>query len=951
MNKSIHSHTPQLAVIDNRGLPVRQVAYWRRDAAELRPEALVTAQEHDGAGRLMAQRDPRFLAPASRPNMATVYSLSGAALCTDSRDAGWRLGLPDKTGNMREHWDGRGSHWQNEYDAQRRLTAVHEQTRGSTSRTVERLTYADNTAEFAERNQCGQLIRHDDRAGVVWLDQQALNGGVIRQRRRFLPDQSDVHPHWPVVEAERDALLQPGAEYITASRNGPLGQVLEQTDAAGHRQHFSVDRAGQLQRIDLTLDSQGRQPLLKAASYNAEGQLLTQVTGNDVTGSATYEAASGRLKRLTATTSACARLQDLRYEYDPVGNILRLVDHTQPVTFFANQRVAAENTYTYDSLYQLTCATSRETANAGQNPGLPELITPSPIDPGRLLNFTEFYEYDVSGNRTELRHVSDGNPFRQQLRVDPQSNRALPWNEGEDEPGFPRNFDANGNQQYLAPGAQPMTWDALNQLQSVTTVGRPTEADDAEGYRYNAAGERVAKFSSQQARTVAHRRVVHYLPGLEVRITDDDEELHVICVPLARGSVRCLHWVKGKPGDIEADQLRYSVDDHLGSCSLELDKHAGVISHEGYYPYGGTAWWAARSKVDADYKTVRYSGKERDASSLVYYGLRYLAPWLGRWINPDPMGVLDGLNVYRMVGNNPINFIDVQGGAKQPPHVTVSMKGSTSSASDSETSMEPPAAAASRPSTLQPAKPPMPPPMPPAESRTWREWGKSTVLTVVNSKVGLALLPVSTSGPANAAVVGIVLTASLQLLVQGVFFNPAWSLPSTWNPASNGTNPTADETQATHRAFNMINTGITLAGGVGSLVLGPLVGDYVDELRGTRLKAANKATAGELSTNINRLIAEQRLLDDVSKNVQRSLREQVLEVEGLIGITWNTMEMLEKIDNLRPELNLPSVPYSPPSSPEDTVSNTDSQIGDSGDHSSMQNLRRRAPSVGPPIHV
>ena len=319
---SIHSNTPQLAVIDNRSLPVRQVAYWRRDAAELRPEALVTAQEHDGAGRLVAQRDPRFLAPASRPNMATVYSLSGAALCTESRDAGWRLGLPDRTGHMREHWDGRGSHWQNEYDTQRRLTAVLEQTRDSTSRTVERLTYADNTGEFAERNQCGQLIRHDDRAGVVWLDQQALNGGVIRQRRRFLPDQSDVHPHWPVVEVERDALLQPGAGYITASRFGPSGQMLEQTNAGGHQQHFSVDRAGQLQRIDLTLDSQGPQPLLKAASYNAEGQLLTQVTGNDVTGSATYEAASGRLKRLTATTSECARLQDLRYEYDPVGNIL-----------------------------------------------------------------------------------------------------------------------------------------------------------------------------------------------------------------------------------------------------------------------------------------------------------------------------------------------------------------------------------------------------------------------------------------------------------------------------------------------------------------------------------------------------------------------------------------------------------------------------------------------------
>ncbi|EGH49324.1 insecticidal toxin protein, partial [Pseudomonas syringae pv. pisi str. 1704B] len=51
-----------------------------------------------------------------------------------------------------------------------------------------------------------------------------------------------------------------------------------------------------------------------------------------------------------------------------------------------------------------------------------------------------------------------------------------------------------------------------------------------------------------------------------------------------------------------------------------------------------TAWWAARSAVEAKYKTVRYSGKERDTSGLYYYGLRYYAPWLQRWINPDPAG-------------------------------------------------------------------------------------------------------------------------------------------------------------------------------------------------------------------------------------------------------------------------------------------------------------------------
>jgi insecticidal toxin complex protein TccC len=33
---------------------------------------------------------------------------------------------------------------------------------------------------------------------------------------------------------------------------------------------------------------------------------------------------------------------------------------------------------------------------------------------------------------------------------------------------------------------------------------------------------------------------------------------------------RCLHWLNGRPSGIEADQLRYNLDDHLGSCALEL---------------------------------------------------------------------------------------------------------------------------------------------------------------------------------------------------------------------------------------------------------------------------------------------------------------------------------------------------------------------------------------------
>ncbi|WP_198362038.1 RHS repeat-associated core domain-containing protein, partial [Burkholderia ubonensis] len=97
------------------------------------------------------------------------------------------------------------------------------------------------------------------------------------------------------------------------------------------------------------------------------------------------------------------------------------------------------------------------------------------------------------------------------------------------------------------------------------------------------------------------------------------------------------------------------------SIGLELDEHATLISREEYYPYGGTAVWAAHSAVEADTKFIRYSGQERDATGLYDYGWRSYQPWLGRWLNPDPAGIVDGLNLYRMVRNNPVSYSDIGG--------------------------------------------------------------------------------------------------------------------------------------------------------------------------------------------------------------------------------------------------------------------------------------------------
>jgi insecticidal toxin complex protein TccC len=234
-------------------------------------------------------------------------------------------------------------------------------------------------------------------------------------------------------------------------------------------------------------------------------------------------------------------------------------------------------------------------------------------------------------------------------------------NQPPDEDAIAAAFDDNGNLLALQAG-QVLSWDLRNQLQEVRPVVRESGIDDSERYIYDASGQRMRKVRTTQAKAVTHIAEVRYLPGLEIR-TDSatGESLRVITAQAGRNGVRVLHWQAGNPPELSDDQVRYSLTDHLGSSSLELDAQAQIISQESYYPFGGTSWWAGRNAVEASYKTVRYSGKERDATGLYYYGFRYYAPWLQRWINPDPAGAVDGLNLFCFVRNKPCSGFDSDG--------------------------------------------------------------------------------------------------------------------------------------------------------------------------------------------------------------------------------------------------------------------------------------------------
>lgn len=654
MNCRLDRHTPSLSVSDSRGLVIRQVEFHRAvdsDVAEPRVSRLL----HDAAHNVIAAWDPRLNASGMPPNQSSILSLSGQMLHRHNVDSGTRIDLYTEAGLIKESRDNRSTCWQTSYDVLARPLSIIEQAEGQPARSIIRFTYAGNSPEAASHNQCAQVIREDDPAGTLLFPDYGLLGDALTQIRHFLSD--DQRPDWPETDGDRDRLLEPGDGATSQWRFAATGESSELIDAAGttHRSTYTVSGA----LSGLTLHTAERTPVkaLTNVTYDADERIVQQTAGNGAISQSEYDPADGRLRSQSVLRPDGRKLQCLNYGYDPVGNVVRIEDCASSVEHYANQRIDPVNLYVYDSLYQLIEATGREALGATIGPGLPELdLTPG--DTSRLLNFTQHFAYDSGGNLLRLQHIGHQNYTRSKT-VSSTSNRSLPVEPGQAHIDPDAAFDGNGNLLRLQSG-QRLDWDCFNQLRAIVSLARQAGDDDDERYSYDAAGVRVRKTTTARARGVTNIRQVRYLPGLELH-HDGTQRLRVTTSKAGLCHLRLLHWDAGKPSGVDNDQQRYSFDDPQGSSALELDQDASLLTHEGYYPYGGSAWWAGRSATEARYRTVRYSGKERDASGLYYYGHRYYAPWLAQWISADPGGTVDGLNLYAMVGNNPVSYGDTDG--------------------------------------------------------------------------------------------------------------------------------------------------------------------------------------------------------------------------------------------------------------------------------------------------
>jgi len=126
--------------------------------------------------------------------------------------------------------------------------------------------------------------------------------------------------------------------------------------------------------------------------------------------------------------------------------------------------------------------------------------------------------------------------------------------------------------------------------------------------------------------------------------------------------------------EVEVDEgqstsaIRYQYDNHLGSASLELDNTGNIISYEEYHPFGTTSYRSGKTVTETSQKRYKYNGKECDnETGLYYYGARYYAPWICRFVSVDPLQFdYPYYTPFQYAGNKPITYIDLDGLEEAP---------------------------------------------------------------------------------------------------------------------------------------------------------------------------------------------------------------------------------------------------------------------------------------------
>ena len=411
------------------------------------------------------------------------------------------------------------------------------------------------------------------------------------------------------------------------------------TDATGTTA-FTHNAAGWLtgvsypdgESLTFTYDADGRRTSMATQdgftvnyAYNSQGQLarISNAAGQTIT-AYTYDAA-GRIIRTDQGNGAYTTCS-----YLP-KNLLQSVVNKAP-----DGSVLSQFEYTYDAL------------------GRPVTMT--------TLDGTTTYGYDLLG---QLTSVDEPGGQTIAYQYDAAGNRV-----SEVDSGTTTSYATNDLNQCTASGPATYQYDAAGNLIS------KTDATGTTSYAYNGENQLVSVVSPADTWTYQYNAL-----GQQVSSTHNGRQTDYLIDPTGLGNMIGAYQASGSGSGQAIAHYAYgygltSCTDASGSAdyyafdgsgnTVDLTGPTGAaLDTYSYLPFGETL--SATGSVNNPFTYGGQSGAVDESNGLYFMRNRWYDPVLGRFTQPDPLGLSGGdPNLYRYAGNSPIVQSDPSGTTSSP---------------------------------------------------------------------------------------------------------------------------------------------------------------------------------------------------------------------------------------------------------------------------------------------
>lgn len=613
----------------------------------------VTTFAYDAANRLISKTDPL--------GIVTTFEY-------DPRDRLVKESTPMNTTEtriIRYGYDGRG-HLTTLTDANGGVTTWGFDSAGrNTSK-----TYPNGDHRSMAYDGVGRLVKLIDENGDIIDSAYDFAGRLVS--KHYSKDNST------------DTFAYDSASRITSATKGRYGHTLTyaydnagrlatETHPDGAVTHFEYDLVNRLAKLTHTPAGGGAPTNSTLYGFDGRG-LLANVSAGDYATRYEYRI-NGQLASTVDYRSATPQADILRVDrsYDAGARLIGVANTaangeqvgvlytlgTDDQRLSATEETGARWNYSYDQLKQLTAAHKTDT-NAATIP---------PLD--------QSYGFDPMGNRRTYTEQGKSlayttNTANQYSSVSTTTNSQLSTANSV--------YDHNGNT--LADGRFAYTWDADNQLTSVTQLN-PTEGVKKVAFTYDWRGRRITKsvatfvagtwqntgatdFKYHEWNLIAEKSTDLTTPAVSpatekryVWGNDLSGSLH------GAGGVGGLLSMAVFPPSASTTETYFHAMDGNGNVRALVKADAAnpaASAITARYAYDGFGKEVAVGGADADRNAFRFSTKQLDADTgMNYYGYRYHMAIDGRWINRDLIMEKGGLNIYATNGNNSILKIDKLG--------------------------------------------------------------------------------------------------------------------------------------------------------------------------------------------------------------------------------------------------------------------------------------------------